>query len=193
MPEHGGGKRGMPGDEALDLPEHGEWAPTTGGSAERQRLEGDFLLAMRRAGSIMQLLGQVSAERIGINATDLNCLNIVALSGPMTAGELAQATGLTTASITGVLDRLEEAGFVRRERDPKDRRRVIVNLKAGPGLRKITPTFGPLVKAWRATAAGYSDEELRLLLEFQRRLEDIVRAQLARLRGDLDQRARSRG
>ncbi len=93
-----------------------------GGAAERQRMEGEFLLAMRRNGSIMQLLGQVSAERIGINATDLNCLNIVALTGPMTAGELARATGLTTASITGVLDRLEEGGFVRRERDPKEGR-----------------------------------------------------------------------
>jgi DNA-binding MarR family transcriptional regulator len=175
------------------MPEHGEWGervePAPGASAERQRLENDFLLAMRQAGSIMQLLGQVSAERIGINVTDLNCLNIVALTGPMTAGDLAKATGLTTASITGVLDRLEDGGFVQRERDPKDRRRVIVNLKAGPGLREIAPTFGPLVKAWRDTAASYSDEELQLLLEFQRRLEDIVRGQLARLRRDLERRS----
>jgi DNA-binding MarR family transcriptional regulator len=185
-PEHGTPEHGTA--------EPGEWgAPAPGDSAERQRLETDFLLAMRRAGSIMQLLGQVSAERIGINVTDLNCLNIVALTGPMTAGDLARQTGLTTASITGVLDRLEEGGFIQRERDPKDRRRVIVNLKAGPGLREIAPTFGPLVKAWRTTAAGYSDEELQLLLEFQRKLEGIVREQLARLRGDLDQRAPSRG
>ena len=161
-----------------------------GGGAERQRLEGEFLLAMRRNGSIMQLLGQMSAERIGINVTDLNCLNIVALTGPMTAGGLARATGLTTASITGVLDRLEDGGFVRRERDPKDRRRVIVTLNPGPGLREIGPTFGPLVRAWRDAAAGYSDEELRLLLDFQRRFEGIVRDQLARLRGDLDRGAR---
>ena len=161
-----------------------------GGGAERQRLEGEFLLAMRRNGSIMQLLGQMSAERIGINVTDLNCLNIVALTGSMTAGELARATGLTTASITGVLDRLEDGGFVRRERDPKDRRRVIVTLNPGPGLREIGPTFGPLVRAWRDAAAGYSDEELRLLLDFQRRFEGIVRDQLARLRGDLDRGAR---
>ena len=163
--------------------EQGAVAP--GGGAERQRLEGEFLLAMRRNGSIMQLLGQMSAERIGINVTDLNCLNIVALTGPMTAGELARATGLTTASITGVLDRLEEGGFVRRERDPKDRRRVIVTLNPGPALREIGPTFGPLVRAWREAAAGYSDEDLRLLLDFQRKLEQIVRDQLARLRGEV--------
>src|ERR1700745_3193146 len=170
-----------PGDAVA---EQGAVAP--GGSAERQRLEGEFLLAMRRNGSIMQLLGQMSAERIGINVTHLNCLNIVALTGPMTAGELARATGLTTASITGVLDRLEDGGFVRRERDPKDRRRVIVNLNPGPGLREIGPPLGPLVKAWGHSAASYSDEELRLLLDFQRRFEDIVRGQLARLRGDLE-------
>jgi DNA-binding transcriptional ArsR family regulator len=184
MPDSGG--RGMP--EAA-MPERGAGPERGGGaagsSAERQGMEGEFLLAMRRNGSIMQLLGQVSAERIGINVTDLNCLNIVALAGPMTAGELARATGLTTASITGVLDRLEEGGFVRRERDPKDRRRVIVTLNPGPGLREIGPTFGPLVRAWREAAAGYSDEDLRLLLDFQLKLEQIVRDQLARLRGEV--------
>ena len=81
---------GDAGASALErLPGEG----TAGSPAERQRMEGEFLLAMRRNGSIMQLLGQVSAERIGINATDLNCLNIVALTGPMTAGELARAPG----------------------------------------------------------------------------------------------------
>ena len=155
-----------------------------GRSAERRRLEEDFLLAVRRAGSIMQLLGRVSADRIGLNATDLNCLHIVALTGHMAAGVLARQTGLSTASITGVLDRLEEGGFIRRVRDPHDRRRVIVELGGGPGLREIGPTFGPLVKAWRATAAGYSDDELHLLLDFQRQLEEIMRGQLARLRGE---------
>jgi DNA-binding HxlR family transcriptional regulator len=158
--------------------------PAPGAGAGRRRLEEEFLLAMRRAGSVMQLLGQVSADRIGINATDLNCLNIVALTGHMSAGDLARQTGLSTASITGVLDRLEEGGFVRRVRDPHDRRRVIVELGGGPGLYQVGSTFGPVVKAWRAAAASYSDDELRLLLEFQRRVEEIMRGQLARLRGE---------
>jgi DNA-binding MarR family transcriptional regulator len=199
MTELGGGRRGMHEQDAAEqdaaeqdgpgqggrgrgMPERWEGAQAApGGGAERRRLAEEFLLAMRQNGSIMQLLGQVSAERIGINVTDLNCLNIVALTGPMTAGELARQTGLTTASITGVLDRLEEGGFVRRERDPKDRRRVIVNLNAGPGLRAVGSTFASLVKAWRAAAASYSEEELRLLLDFQRRMEGIVRGQLDRL------------
>jgi DNA-binding MarR family transcriptional regulator len=148
----------------------------------RRALEREFLLALRRAGSAMQLLGAASAERVGINVTDLNCLNILALNGSMTAGELAKRTGLTTASITGVLDRLEEAGFVRRERDSGDRRRVIVRLDPVRGLRDVAPVFAPVVEAWRAAAAAYTDEELSLILQFQRQLEQIMRDSLIELR-----------
>jgi len=186
MAEHtAGAEHPAAGAEHPDGRQHPVWGePTPGAGAERHRLENEFLLAMRRAGAIMQLLGQVSADRIGINATDLNCLNIVALTGHMTAGDLAKQTGLSTASITGVLDRLEEGGFVRRVRDPHDRRRVIVELAGGPGLREVGTTFGPVVKSWRAAAAEYSDDELRLLLGFQGKLEEIMRGQLARLRGE---------
>jgi DNA-binding MarR family transcriptional regulator len=149
----------------------------------RRRLEREFLVALRKAGSVMQLLGAASAERIGINVTDLNCLNILALTGSMTAGELARETGLTTASITGVLDRLEEAGFVRRERDPGDRRRVIVRLDAARGLRDVAPVFAPVVEAWRTAAEAYTDEQLTLILDFQHQLEQIMRDHLIDLRG----------
>jgi DNA-binding MarR family transcriptional regulator len=168
-----------------DTEESGETAGT-GDSPDRarRRLESEFLLAIRRAGSVMQLLGAASAERIGINVTDLNCLNILALGGRMTAGELARATGLTTASITGVLDRLEEAGFVRRERDTHDRRRVIVRLDAARGLRDVAPVFAPVIAAWQAVAARYTDEQLSLILEFQHELEQIMRDRLIELRGN---------
>jgi DNA-binding MarR family transcriptional regulator len=149
---------------------------------ERRQLTEDFVLAMRRTGSVMQLITQVAAERIGINSTDMNCLNIVALTGAMTAGELAKAAGLTTASITGVLDRLEESGFVRRERDATDRRRVIIQLNFSRGLREVAPVFGPMLAAWRAATTRYTDDELRLILSFQLELEQILRDQLARLR-----------
>lgn len=155
-----------------------------GASEERQRIENEFLVAMRRTGAVMQLMSQAAADRLGINATDLNCLNIVALTGSMTAGELARATGLTTASITGVLDRLEEAGFVHRERDAQDRRRVIVKLNVSRGMQDVAPVFAPVLKAWRASAVRYSDAELHLILEFQLQLEQIMRDQLTRLRAE---------
>ncbi len=61
---------------------------------------------------------------------------------------------------------------------------MIVELGGGPGLREVGTTFGPVVKSWRAAAAEYSDDELRLLLGFQGKLEEIMRGQLARLRGE---------
>jgi DNA-binding MarR family transcriptional regulator len=149
----------------------------------RRHLESEFMLALRRYNVVMQLLGSASAELIGINLTDLNCLNILEMSRRMTAGELARATGLTTASITGVIDRLEEAGYVWRERDPHDRRRVVVVLDAERGLRDIVPVFIPVMEAWQATAEQYTDEQLTLILGFQHRLEQMMRDHLIRLRG----------
>ena len=93
--------------EGWDVP----WAEPIGaglaeaGQFERAELIAAFAAGVRRGGSLMQLMGQAAADRIGINATDLTCLNLLSFSGQMTAGQLAKATGLTTASITGVIDR----------------------------------------------------------------------------------------
>ncbi len=100
----------------------------------------------------------------------------------MTAGELARATGLTTASITGVVDRLEEAGYVRRERDGRDRRRVVIQLVLDRVMRDVAMTFLPMMRDWQKMAARYSDDELRLIVDFYDRMEEVLRSHLARLR-----------
>ncbi len=151
-------------------------------SADRARLAVEFAAAIRKTGSLMQLMGQIAADRIGINATDLNCLNILSFSGQMTSGELARATGLTTASITGVVDRLEQAGFVYRERDVQDRRRVVVHLAVEKALGTVAPVFGPMVAAWQRLADRYTDEELRLIVGFYGEMEQVIRDHLIRLR-----------
>jgi DNA-binding transcriptional ArsR family regulator len=159
------------------------WAEPFGtGSPERARLATEFGAAIRKTGALMQLVGQAAADRIGINATDMNCLNILSFSGTMTAGELARATGLTTASITGVVDRLEEAGYVRRERDTKDRRRVVVHLVLDRALHDVAPLFVPLLHDWQEIAGRYTDDELRLIVEFYGHMEQVFRAQVVRLR-----------
>ena len=153
------------------MPEHPwelPWAePFADGSPERARLAIEFAAAVRKTGSLMQLVGQFAADRVGINATDLNCLNILSFSGQMTAGDLARATGLTTASITGVLDRLEEAGYVRR------------------ALKDVATIFLPMVRDWQEqVVADYTDDELRLIVDFYGRMEQVFRDQVIRLRGD---------
>jgi DNA-binding transcriptional ArsR family regulator len=160
------------------------WIEAIGaGPPERKALAAAFGEGFRKTGSLMQLMGQAAAERIGLNATDLNCLNILSFSGEMTAGELARATGLTTASITGVADRLEDAGYVRRERDPRDRRRVVIRLVLERALQDVAPVFLPLILGWQGVVTRYTDDELRLIVEFYGLMENVIRAHLARLRG----------
>ncbi len=170
--------------EGWDVP----WAEPIGadlaeaGMPERAELTAAFAASLRRTGSLMQLMGQAVADRIGINATDLNCLNLLSFSGQMTAGQLARATGLSTASITGVIDRLEETGFVRRERDAADRRRVVVRLVTERALRDVATVFLPMIRALQGLAGHYSDEELRLIVDFYGQIEKVLRENITRLR-----------
>jgi DNA-binding MarR family transcriptional regulator len=170
--------------EGWDLP----WAEPIGsdlvdaGLPERAELTAEFAASMRRTGALIQLMGQAAADRIGINATDLNCLNLLSFSGQMTAGQLAKATGLSTASITGVIDRLEVAGFVRRERDASDRRRVVVRLVTERAVRDVASVFLPMLRAWLRLAERFSDDELRLIVSFYGQMEQVLREHITRLR-----------
>ena len=76
--------------------------------------------AMRRSSAQGVLFGQAVANVAGISGSDLECIDILYLEGRVTAGRLAEVTGLTTGAITGVIDRLEKAGYVRRERAKVD-------------------------------------------------------------------------
>src|ERR1700741_3415682 len=92
-----------------------------------------------------ELFDSVVSERAGINPTDWPCLDSLGPRGPMTAGQLARAVRLTTGAVTGVLDRLEVAGLVRRVRDAEDRRRVIVEV-TDEVARVGAPVYGPLIE-----------------------------------------------
>jgi DNA-binding MarR family transcriptional regulator len=125
------------------------------------------------------------AERLGLNITDHKAADILARSGPITAGELAELTGLTTGAVTGIIDRLERAGFARREKDPNDRRRVIVRLAMKPEVeRRVAGIFGPLSQATAELASSYSSKDLELILNFMKRATAISNAQLASLRSE---------
>src|SRR4030088_878997 len=82
--------------------------------------------AVRRSSALGVIFGQTVANRAGISSSDLECLDFLNLEGRVTAGRLAELTGLTTGAITGVVDRLEKATLVRRERDESDRRKVFI-------------------------------------------------------------------
>jgi DNA-binding MarR family transcriptional regulator len=130
------------------------------------------------------LFHQAVADRVGLHVTDLRCLNLLTQSGPLTAGELGQQLGLgTTGAVTRMVDRLERAGYVRRQPDPRDRRRVIIQ----PLLERlvaIAPHYQGMATAWNDLLATYSDEQLALFLDLFDRLHQMSQQQLASLNHD---------
>jgi DNA-binding MarR family transcriptional regulator len=155
----------------------------------RRELEAALNAAMRDASGQGVLYSQAVAERLGMNSTDLECLDHI-MRGPVTAGRLAQLTGLTTGAITGVIDRLERAGMARRERDAHDRRKTLVHVLPAASQR-VAPLFGPMERAATAVLSKYSDDELGLLLDFMARARDAALAAMSELLALPD--ARSQG
>lgn len=153
-------------------------------SADRGRTLAELDRELRLLSTRSVLLSQTIASRLGISPADLETMDLLSIHGPLTAGRLAELTGLTTGAITGVVDRLERAGFVRRERDATDRRRVIVHL-ISDRARKVGKIFEPLAQAMAELTRHYSDEQLALILDYTRRgnaitLEHIARVERAR-------------
>lgn len=121
--------------------------------------------AMRRSSAQGVIFGQTVANVAGISGSDLECLDFLNLEGRVTAGRLAEVTGLTTGAITGVVDRLEEAGLVRRERDAADRRKVFIAI-VPENVAKIGKFYEHMQRAMQQAFDSYTDAELRLLLRF---------------------------
>lgn len=131
----------------------------------RAALLKDLEEAVRRTSAQGVLFGQTVADVAGISGSDLDCMDFLNLEGRMTAGRLAELTGLTTGAITGVVDRLEKAGFVRRERDETDRRKVFI-ATVPENLAQIGRLYAPMQAAMQKLWSTYSDAELQLLLRF---------------------------
>jgi DNA-binding MarR family transcriptional regulator len=126
---------------------------------------------------------RAAATRAGVTVTDIEVIEILDSVGPTTAGQLAELTGLTTGAITGMLNRLEEAGLVRRERDPNDGRRVIVQLVPGNDkMHEISAIFATLGTGWNEVVARYDDEQIALLLGFLKRGNELSRREITQLR-----------
>lgn len=128
-------------------------------------------------------VGQAAASRIGINQTDLICLNALFREGPMSAGQVAATVGLTSGATTTAVDRLERAGYVERRNDPSDRRRVLV-VASEDGALQAFSLFDGLLDSVAELAGRYTEEDLTRMLtligDFRRLLVDYS----AKLRRD---------
>jgi DNA-binding MarR family transcriptional regulator len=150
---------------------------------KREELLVEFTREVRQFNGLSASFFRAAAAQIGMNVTDLQVTDILDTTGPATAGQLAEFMGLTTGAITGMIDRLEKTGLVRRERDPEDGRRVIVQLVPNEeALRKMGPVFDSIGEGWDGIAAQYSDEQIAFLVEFLKRSNAMSKEEIARLR-----------
>ena len=121
--------------------------------------------AIRMVGAQAVLISDLVATRVGINSTDLECLDLLQLAGPTTAGQMAARSGLTTGATTAMIDRLERAGYVRRQRDAADRRVVVVEVLEHCGSH-IAPLYQPIQKELETLHARYSNQELAIVVRY---------------------------
>jgi DNA-binding MarR family transcriptional regulator len=156
----------------------------------RSATEAELLTALeteiRQMTALAVLFSHGAAERLGMNSTDLETLDILVLNGRVTAGRLAELSGLTTGAVTRLVDRLEEAGMVRREPDPRDRRRVYIALCEEEAARRVGDTFAAMQRAMLALWATFSAGELETVLRFLRECNAVAREQVALIREPID-------
>jgi DNA-binding MarR family transcriptional regulator len=150
-------------------------------SAKQARIDA-LLLEFRTSGNLDTAFDALAARRLDVNMTDLHCLNIIESRSGLTAGELASEAGLTSGAVTGVIDRLERAGYVRRVGDPYDRRKVKVEV-TDAFYEIADAVWSPLKRDWdELLTRRFTARQLDDVIAFLRTTNDVVRGHLERLR-----------
>ena len=151
-------------------------------SSKKQPAIDAVLLEFRASGNLDNAFDALAARRLGVNMTDLHCLDILESRSGLTAGALALEAGLTSGAVTGVIDRLERAGYVRRVADPTDRRKVKVDVTADFYAR-ADEVWSPLKRDWdEVLARRFTAAQLDDVTAFLRATNDLARRHLERLR-----------
>lgn len=132
-------------------------------AAAAQNPDEDNLLG-REFSTAIVMFHEAIGRLLGLSAVERKCLDVLRRLGPVTAGAIGEHTGLTTGAVTGLMDRLEKAGYVRRDRDPRDRRKVVVELLPNGQLDALlAAAFGPFATDMTKIAARYSEDEHRVI------------------------------
>ena len=149
----------------------------------KKELVQELNLSMQRAGTLNVLHTNAIASQIGLSATEFESLDIISHNQPINAGQLARCCGLTTGAITGIVDRLERAGVVKRKVDPEDRRRVLLKpVEDLEKIKKIHTLYEPMSKAFAELMSEYSSEQLELLIDVHRKLNDMAERLILEMR-----------
>jgi DNA-binding MarR family transcriptional regulator len=153
------------------------------GGRSKEALIDELIREFRVSGNQDDAFDSLAAARLGVSEADLRCLNIIENNGGLSAGELADQSGLTAGAVTGVIDRLEKLGYARRIADPADRRRI--RLEVTPAFyRQAERIWGPVARDWHSTLSKrFTVEELKLITAFLRATNEVGWRHQERLRG----------
>ena len=153
-------------------------------------------LAQQLRNEIMGYFGAASdfdervAKKLKLSRTDMRCLDLIGRLGPLTAGRLAEESGLTTGAVTFILDRLEEAGMVTRRRDTGDRRRVWVEI-VPEAQERLQDLQQPVAEEMREVAQRFEADELATVRDFMRQAKEVFQRQMHDVVHEAVQEARS--
>lgn len=142
-----------------------------------------LMTILRRMGAASALHSQAVAKRAGLASVDLECLDMILLAGPVTAGQIMEHTKLTSGAVTGLIDRLVKKGYVERAADPQDRRKVLVRIVPEP-IRPLLDLFAPMAERSAALMRQYSAEELELIADFVEKGTAIALERASELESD---------
>lgn len=129
------------------------------------------------------LFHEAIGRRLGLSAAEHKALGLIVRTGPLPIGALAAPLGVRVSAVTGIIDRLERAGYVRREPDPADRRRVLV--AADPTrVPDLTGVFADLGRDMSAFMSRYDERELTAVVDYIQNTIRVLQAHTARLSED---------
>lgn len=138
----------------------------------------------RELATAIVMFHEAVGKLVGLSSVERKCIDVLQRLGPVTAGAIAEHTGLTTGAVTGLVDRLENAGHVERARDPGDRRRVVVRLTPNPQMDALMgEAFGPFIDDMTQIMTRYDENELRAIIDWIRRTTDALVANTRRITG----------
>lgn len=148
----------------------------------KRRLANAIKESLRELSIQLSLLNHQVGAHLDLRDVDLDCLDLVARYGPLSPSALARRAGLHPATMTGILDRLERAGWISRDRDPADRRAVTISARRERAGEVLT-LYAGMNGSMDRLCAGYSEEELAVLADFLRRTSEAGRDATEELSG----------
>ncbi len=142
----------------------------------------DHTLLGREFAAAMVNFHEATGKLLGLSASERKCMDLLSALGPVSAGVIAERTGLTTGAVTGLVDRLEKAGYARRTRDPGDRRKVLVELVPNSRVDALlAAVFGPYGQDMAGLTGRYSAEEWAAIADWVERVTEILRSNTRRI------------